>query len=269
MMATLNSGERRWRRKRLARPGRFLGFACFLWLFAFLREDALIASDRARFADRAQKVYESAKKEFTKAAGNAGKAWRFAHACFDRAEYSTSKAERADLAKEGIAASRVAIRFQPKLAAGHYFLAMNLGQLARTKNLRALPIVDELESSLNTARRLDPKFHHAGADRSLGLLYRDAPGWPLSVGNRKKARLHLVNAVRLDPAYPENRLCLLESLIEWDDKKSVRSEFAATRAVLTRAREILTGEDWEANWADWDSRWAQLKVAAARDFSIR
>lgn len=267
MLATLKSNARNWSRRGLA--GSVPGVVCFLVLLAFVRVDGLVASDHAQFADRAQKAYESAKNEFKKAAGDADKAWKFGRACFDRAEFSATKEERENLAQEGISASRISVKLQPKLAAGHYFLAMNLGQLARTKSLGALPIVDELESSLKKAAELDATFHHAGADRSLGLLYRDAPGWPLSLGNKNKARTHLFNAVRLDPSYPENRLCLLESLIEWDDKKGVQSEFAATGSALTRARKTLIGEDWEANWADWDSRWALIKTVVARDYSIR
>lgn len=267
MLATLN-----WNRIEAGserRAGGSLHVMLFFWLFAVFGVDESVAADQATFAKRAQKNYETAKKDYAEDAANGEKAWIFGRACFDRAEFSVNKSERAALAKEGIAATRVAVKLQPKNAAGHYFLAMNLGQMARTRSLGALPIVGELESSLKSARALNAKFHHAGADRSLGLLYRDAPGWPLSVGSDKKARAHLAGAVSLDPEYPENRLCLLESLLEWDDEKSIRSEFAATRKVLERAGKRLKGVEWEASWDDWNKRWDQIKRAVARDYSIR
>ena len=59
---------------------------------------------------------------------------------------------------------------------------------------------------MKVSLRLDPNYDLAGADRALGLLYYEAPGWPLSVGNKNKARQHLQRAVKLAPTYPENQL---------------------------------------------------------------
>ncbi len=267
MLATVNSNTRAggWFR-------RSLGVVCGLFL-GLSGEGGANASDHAPtsevFARRAREAYERARKGHREAPEDPAKAWEFGRACFDWAEYATSKSQRARLAEEGIGACRGAIRKSPKLPGAHYFLAMNLGQLARTRNLGALPLVDELEGSLLRARALDAGFNHAGSDRSLGMLYRDAPGWPISVGSRKKARAHLTASVKLDPDYPENRIVLLESAIEWDDKKLLRAEFANTSATLERARKELTGERWEANWADWDKRWKRIQATAEKEFGIR
>ncbi len=221
------------------------------------------------FAQRARDAYEAAKRAHRESPKDSGKAWEFGRTCFDWAEYAVSKTQRARLAQEGIAACRGAVRASPETPGPHYFLAMNLGQLARTRHLGALPLVDELEGALLRTRALEAGFNHAGADRSLGMLYRDAPGWPISVGSKKKARIHLIQAVKLDPDYPENRLVLLESAIEWDDKKLLRADFEATKAALARARKQLTGEEWEASWVDWDKRWQAIQTAAAKEFGIR
>ena len=90
---------------------------------------------------------------------------------------------------------------------------MNQGQLARTKLLGAIHLVDEMEVSFKTALALDPTYDFAGPDRCLGLLYRDAPGWPTSIGSRMKARRHLQAAADLRPNHLENRLALLESAL--------------------------------------------------------
>ncbi|MCB1124983.1 MAG: hypothetical protein KDM81_00695, partial [Verrucomicrobiae bacterium] len=105
------------------------------------------------------------------------------------------------------------------------------------------------------ARALDKSFDHGGPDRTLGLLYRDAPGWPLSVGNRKKARQHLEAAAAIAPDYFENRLNLLESLVDWREKSAALEEYRRTAALLPKARAALTGPEWEASWIDWDARW--------------
>ena len=92
---------------------------------------------------------------------------------------------------------------------------MNIAQLAQTKTLGALSLVRQMETQWNIAVKLDPHVDFAGPDRNLGLLYRDAPGAPLSIGSRVDALQHLLTAVALNPDYPENHLNLIESQIKW------------------------------------------------------
>ena len=167
---------------------------------------------------------------------------------------------RAELAQRGIVVCRQLIAREPKLAAAHYYLALNLGQLARTKSLGALPLVDEMERAFKAAASLDANFDHAGPDRSLGLLYLDAPGWPTSIGSNKKARLHLQKAVELCPDFPDNRLCLLEALLKWREQKRVVGDLKAVETILQNARPKFAGEEWTASWLDWDSRWQKIKA---------
>jgi tetratricopeptide (TPR) repeat protein len=166
------------------------------------------------------------------------------------------------VANEGIAACRRAIDLVPGAAPAHYYLALNLGQLARTRNLSALGIISEMRRELETARQLDRAYDYAGPDRTLGLLYLGAPGWPLSFGSNRKAREHLQRAVNLSPDYPENRLALLEACLKWDDKKGVASELRSIASLLPQARKTLSGAEWTQAWADWSRRWqAALKKA--------
>ena len=81
-------------------------------------------------------------------------------------------------------------------------------------------MVREMEREFKTAYDLDEHFDYAGAARCLGLLYRDAPGWPLSVGSRHKARDWLEQAVKLAPGYPDNQLNLIESYWQWKDHEA-------------------------------------------------
>ncbi|MEI9865103.1 MAG: hypothetical protein WDN00_11250 [Limisphaerales bacterium] len=206
------------------------------------------------FAARARAQYQSAKTQYEADAKNITNVWRFASATFDAADFSTNNAERAALANEGITASRSLVARKPKLAAGHYYLAMNLGQLARTETIGALKIVKEMESEFNQAADLDPRFDHAGPVRDLGLLYRDAPGWPISIGNPSKAQSFLRQSVRLAPDYPENHLHLLESYLKWNDPDSARRELRYLDIIWPAARTNLTGEKWEQSWDNWSTR---------------
>ena len=164
----------------------------------------------------------------------------------------------------GIAACRPLTARHPELAQGHYYLALNLGQLARTKLLGALPLVDEMEIEFKRAAALDSGFDNAGADRSLGLLYFDAPGWPTSIGSRTKARRHLERAVTLSPDFPDNRLSLLEAYLKWGDQTGIQRELLKLEELLPQARRQLVGELWELSWIDWNQRWKKIKEKSGR-----
>ena len=210
-------------------------------------------------ATRAEAIYRQARQEQPTQTTSAEAAWQFARACFDWAEFATNDTQRAALAEQGIKASRAALTLNSNSAPAHFYLAMNLGQLARTKSLGALRLVGEMEESFKSAIRLDETFYHAGPDRNLGQLYFQAPSIG-SVGSRRKARIHLSRALELAPDYPENRLNWIEANLQWREMEIVRREMAALEAGLGRARAQLSGDDWEAAWADWDERLQKIRA---------
>ena len=225
--------------------------------------------ENAVFAAHAEKELAAAREQFHAAPAAAEMACDFGRACFDRAEFATNHTQRAMLAMEGIAAMRELTTRKPKLAAGHYYLAMNLGQLARTKMLGALKIVEEMEREFKIAHDLDERLNFAGPDRNLGELYFQAPGWPTSIGSRHKARERLERAAALAPEYPENRLNLLEACLQWNDKKGMQREFKAMRELWPGARASFTGEKWASCWADWEARRAALEAQAQKTLKPR
>ena len=184
---------------------------------------------------------------------------KLAKAIFDRAEYAKDDDEREALANEGIAVARQLAATNPNLAGAHHYLGMNMGQLARTKLFGALSLVNQMESAFKTAKGLDVTFDDAGPDRCLGLLYRDAPGWPTSIGNRSKAREHLRAAAELRPNHPENRLNLLESAFIWNDRALAVLEYRALLQLMPAMPDTFPGEDWLPNRVDWAKRWAEAR----------
>ena len=236
--------------------------AAVLFLLATLPPDTGWAAQASQAA-RAERTFFEAQARFNKNSTDPEAAWRFGLACFDWADLAETSGPRAEIAEQGIAASRQAVQLAPKAAAGHYYLGLNLGQLARTKKLGALKLVTEMEAEFLAAIEADEKFDFAGAHRSLGLLYLNAPGWPTSVGSRPKARLHLRAAVELSPDYPDNLLSLLEAYLKWGDKPAIASQVASTDEALERARKTLVGDTWQSSWRDWDHRWAKLKAKSS------
>lgn len=210
-----------------------------------------------------ERSYREARARWEKERSSAEAGWQLGRACYSLAEQATNDTQRAALANEGIDACRRAVALAPTNAAGHYYLGLNLGQLAQTKLLGALKLIDQMEASWRQAIALEGKFDYAGGHRALGILYRDAPGWPTSIGNKSKGRQHLLKAVELAPEYPGNKLALLDSYVKWGERKTVQQQAAETEKFLKAAREKFSGETWALAWRDWDARWAKIKANAA------
>ena len=209
--------------------------------------------------DQARQWYGLAKTNYLINTGNTTSAWKFAEACFEWAEFARNSDDRAKLAHEGIAAAKFAAEIAPTHPAGHFFLAMNKGQLARTKSIGALSLVKEMESSLLRSIKLDPKFDNAAAERSLGLLYLNAPGWPASIGSKSKARKHLERAVELAPDYPTNLLTLMDAYVHWEDAEALHTAMNRHRRLIPVTKEKYKGPLWENSWKDWEERWAKIR----------
>ena len=202
--------------------------------------------------------FQEAQARYRGAPGEAAAAWQFGRACFELAEFPTNRSERASLAEAGMAACRLAIARASNSAPAHYYLGLNLGQLARTKGPSALKLVDQMERAFIRTRELDERLDYAGPDRHLGVIYRDAP--PIvSVGSRSRARTCLQRAAKLAPQYPENGLNLIEAYVKWGERADASRELQALTNAWPAARTNLTGVAWAASWVDWEERLQKLR----------
>jgi len=218
------------------------------------------ADQSAIFFERAEKAYQTARARFHREPTNVEAAWQFGRACSDRADIARHDKEKAALAQEGILACRQALIDNPKSAWAHYYLGIDLGQLASTRGLGALPELKEMEDEWAAAVKLDPGIDYAGPNRCLGLLYSQAPGWPLSVGSQAKAIQYLTSALRLYPTYPDNLLALAEAHLKWNEYTPARGIAARIPNIFAQARKELAGPKWESSWVDWDNRWAAIQA---------
>jgi hypothetical protein len=210
----------------------------------------------AVFAARARNAFERAKVQFQANTNDADAGVQFARACFDWADFATNNTQRAGIARQGIAGCQKLLAHDTNSAPGHYYLAMNYGQLARAEapSLAAYRLVRQIEREFQAAADLDKTIDYAGPARALGLLYRDAPGWPLSIGSNRKARSYLEQSVKLAPDFPENRLNLVESDLQWRDSDGAKKELKALDALWPAAQTNFNGETWEQSWDDWSAR---------------
>lgn len=235
-----------------------------LWLLAWLASQAGAGAapapaDLKKFEPRYHALFLNARTNWARQPDSVSNAWVLARAAFDLAEFATNNTQRAQLAVEGIDAARSALRLDAQCGAAHYHLAMNLGQLARTQLLGALKLVGEMEEHFTLAAKLDPLIDHAGPDRNLGILYREAPGWPASIGSRHKARQHLKKAAELAPGFPANQLELLKSHLKWKETAAAEKLAQQIETALPRARQEFTGAEWELWWTEWTPLWKELR----------
>lgn len=205
-------------------------------------------------AERARAQLTEARGRFQADGDNPTNAAQLACACYDAADFATNNAERAGLAREGIASCRQSIAVRADYAGTHYYLGMNYGQLAHTEQFwSALALVREMEHEFKTAVDLDRLFDYAGPERNLGLLYLQAPGI-VSIGSNRKAREYLESAAKLAPDYPENILNLAEVYLKWDEPEKASVELKLLDAAWPKAQTNFASEAWMANWDNWTTR---------------
>jgi tetratricopeptide (TPR) repeat protein len=233
----------------------YRGAACLGALGLFLAcSSQLMAQDTNLATVKIHESFEKAHARFQTDSNNLEAAWQFARSCFDLAELATNNPERADYANQGIAAGRQAVALNTNSAAAHYYLGMNIGELAETKrNPSAFRMVKEMEREFLTADALDEHFDYGGPDRNLGLLYRDAPVI-ISIGSRTKSHQHLEEAADLAPGFPENHLNLIESYLKWGYRAEAVHELEVLEKLWPDALKNLTGDTWALSWVDWNKR---------------
>ena len=109
-------------------------------------------------------------------------------------------------------AENTVMRF-PQSGVARYLVAYLTALEAKYDPLSGLDLVPIVEREALTAAQLNPKVDHGGPDRMLGELYLRAPGFPVSIGDSRKAVTHYRRAVDQDPNFPGNRLGLVEALL--------------------------------------------------------
>ncbi len=131
---------------------------------------------------------------------NAEAAWKLARAAIWWGDHGPAKKKEARH-KKGMDWAKLAVRSDPKSAEAHYWLAANMGSYGRAHGImESLSLIKPMKAECEAALKLDPKYWRA--HMLLGMLYREAPGWPLSIGDDEKAVVELEAAVALAPKIP-------------------------------------------------------------------
>jgi hypothetical protein len=166
-------------------------------------------------------------------------AWKLARAQYWLGGHAPA-AERKALLEEGIRAGRAAVAADPNKAAGHFWIAANMGALAESFGLRqGLKYRGNIRDELLIVLKLDPGFQEGSADRALGRWYFRVPG--LFGGSKKRSEEHLRKSLTYDPNNTLSLLFLAETLIALDRDAEAK-----------QALQKLLDAPMDPNWAPED-----------------
>jgi tetratricopeptide (TPR) repeat protein len=172
-------------------------------------------------------------------------------ACGRAYRHSVTAAERQQWADLGRHYGSLSIAKNPRDAEAYSQYGAALGQWAQArKGIHSLGAVRKAMSALQQAVTIDP--HNAFAHMLLSSFYRHAPGWPISVGDKKKALEEALLAVTYGNGVAINHLVLARSYLSFGRKQEARQELQKiltltppsdavpeTRADQDTAREML------------------------------
>ncbi len=102
-----------------------------------------------------------------------------------------------------------------------------------------LSTIEAIRDAFGRAIAIDPSYLHAGALRARGKLYSQAPGWPLSVGDKAKGRKDLEDALKLHETR-RNLIYLAEFFADQDEcatTKKLLAQAAAKPRILSKYEE--------------------------------
>lgn len=131
--------------------------------------------------------------------------------------------EREEYFDKGVQYGEQAITLNPRAIYGNYWYAANLGMRGLCRGIMAsLRSIEPMRKALMVVLQENERFYFGGPHRTLGRLYHQAPGWPISIGKKGKAMDHLERAVEIAPDFLHNRLFLAELLLDVGKKKEAR-----------------------------------------------
>jgi tetratricopeptide (TPR) repeat protein len=170
-------------------------------------------------AARAVELYQ---KTVAADAGNYVAWWHLARACWYLGDHSP-KPERLAIYDQGKTAAEKAVALRPQEPDGHYWLGVCLGRTGEERGvLNSLFMVSPVAREMETVLALNPR--DAEAQHVLSILYRKAPGWPLSLGDMEKSLALARESVANRPDLVNTHLGLALTLMAMHQHDEARKE---------------------------------------------
>jgi len=132
-------------------------------------------------------------------------------------------------------------------------LSTQAGSMRGFSMLKAGGIAKSARDRLLEAEKIDPSALRGSIYTSLGSLYAEAPGWPISFGDKDKARAYLQRALELNPNG-------IDSNYFWGKFLQGQQEFSEARSAYEKA---LAAPDRPARPRADSGRRAEIREALA------
>lgn len=147
--------------------------------------------------------------------------WRMARAEYWIGDHTADKAEKKRIFQQGIDHAKKAVELGPDKADGHFWLGVCYGVYGEAKGvLKSLALVKPIKEAMRRVLEIDPAYDKGGADRVLGRVYHEVPGF--AGGSEKKSLEHLLKAVEYGPRVGLNLLYLADTYISLDQIEKAR-----------------------------------------------
>lgn len=150
--------------------------------------------------------------------------WQLARALYWKANQEKNRTQALTYLAEGEKITKQLTEKYPDKKNGLFWYGVSLGRAAELRGvLNSLfavgPMHDTMKKILATKPQ-DPDAHHF-----LGVLYRKAPGWPLSLGDSKKSLHHAELAVQYNPDDVLNVLDYGRTLLAHGKREEAKTQF--------------------------------------------
>ena len=165
--------------------------------------------------------------------------------------YQTEEGERENAFSELANEAKNRVESHPDRAETLVWEGIILSTYAGAKGgLGALGLIEEARDRLLDAEKIDPDALNGSIYTSLGSLYYQAPGWPISFGSNDDAQLYLKRALTLNPDGIDPNYFYGDFLIEQGKyqeaitvlEHALKASPRATRPIADAGRQIEINE---------------------------
>lgn len=152
-----------------------------------------------------------------------GAYWRMARVEYWIGDHTGNKGDKKRIFEQGIYHAKKAVQLAGDKPEGHYWLGINYGVYGEAKGiLKSLSLVKPIKEEMNKVLAIDPSFDEGGADRVLGRVYHELPGF--AGGSKKKSLEHLLKSREMGPRVGLTRIYLADTYLSMDEIEKARQE---------------------------------------------
>ena len=115
---------------------------------------------------------------------------------------------------EGVQYGEQGVEIDEDCLEASFWLSVNYGSYGQEKGImKSLSLINPIKELAERVIEIDEGYFYGGPWRVLGRLYNKAPGFPISIGDNKKAAECLERALELGPKFYLNHVFLAELYI--------------------------------------------------------